>query len=241
MKRLLLVVALLASMFSSCGDEEVVLDPVKMGQAYYPLEVGSFWVYNVTETTYKNNVPTKVNFQTRELVKGIYKDQTGKEWHTLEISKRLTASNSWVVIGSKTISKTVKDVQVQENNRTTVFMVFPVAEGKEWNPNAYNKDYAFDEESQNQSRFKYQEVGATFERNGKSYPNTVKVIKTDSETLLALDKQYEQLALETGPVFRSSKVFTYCSGGAGSTCEIGEGYIVSGTERAEELDSTGKI
>lgn len=241
MKRILLVMAFLAGFLSSCGDEEVLFDPLKTGQAYYPMEVGAFWVYNVTETTYRNNVGTPASFQIRELVKGLSKDQAGKEWYTVEVSKRSKTIDPWVITGVKTISKTVNDVQLQENNRTSVLMVFPVTEGKEWNPNAYNKDYNFEEEPQNQSRYWYQDVGGAFERSGKSYENTVMVVKSKSETLLALNEQYEILALEVGPVFRSSKVLTYCSGGPDSTCEVGEGYIESGVERTEELESSGKI
>ena len=243
MKKIFLVVVLLASIFSSCGDEEVVLDPLKTGQAYYPMEVGTYWVYNVTETTYRNNVPTKANFQTRELVKGVSKDQAGKEWFTIEVSKRLTANDSWLVMGTKTISKTVNDIQLQENNRTTVLMIFPVTEGKEWNPNAYNKDYNFEDEPQNQSRYVYQNVGGSFEKSSKTYPNTVKVSKelSPADDLINEVEIYEIFAAELGPVYRYTKDRYNCDASSGTTCEVGSGYILSGTDRIEELDSSGKI
>jgi hypothetical protein len=244
MKRLLLVVALLAGMFSSCGDEEVVLDPVKTGQAYYPLEVGSFWIYNVTETTYRNNVASKVLFQTREVVKGITKDQTGKEWYTIEVSKRSKTIDPWVISGVKAILKTNSNLQVQTNNRIVVEMVYPIAEGKSWNPNAYNPNYYPKEEDQAQrDTFFYEQIGSTFDVAGKTYAKILKVnkAKSEPEDVIHDVEIFEIYAANIGSIYRFSKVRYNCDASPGSNCELGSGYIISGTDRMEELESTGKI
>ncbi|AKQ45580.1 hypothetical protein TH63_07845 [Rufibacter radiotolerans] len=244
MKKLLLVVAILAGIFSSCGDEEVVLDPLKTGQAYYPMEVGTYRVYNVKETKYTNNVGTTTLLQTRELVKGVSKDQTGKEWYTVEVSQRANANQSWIVTGVKAISKSTRDLQLQTNNRIVVEMVYPVEEGKSWNPNAFNPNY-FPKEEDRQLRdtFFYEQIGASFDVAGKTYPNTLKVnkAKSDPDDFINEVEVYEIYAADLGSIYRFSKVRYNCDASPGTNCQIGSGYIISGTDRIEELESSGKI
>ncbi|ALJ00623.1 hypothetical protein DC20_18635 [Rufibacter tibetensis] len=232
----------MTSLVSSCGDNEVTRDPEALGHHYFPLELGRYSIFNVTETKYTNNVKQITSYQTRELINEVSTDQTGKDWYRVEVSRRNNANDVWTITGVKMISKTFTDVEVKNNNRTTVEMVFPVVETKEWNPNAFNTDYDKEEEEHNRVKFFYQDVARPFEIGGKSYANTVKVIKSvgDPSVFNYLDV-YEVYSKEQGPVYRFSHDRYYCDAGPGTNCQVGSNYIISGLDRIETLTETGKI
>ncbi|MBA9077411.1 hypothetical protein [Rufibacter quisquiliarum] len=235
MRRILIVLALVAGFFSSCSDEEVVLDPVKQGYDYYPLEVGSYRIYHVTETRYRDNVGQTTEYERRELIDAITKDQTGKEWYRVEVSRREPGASSWSVKGVKLLSASPTSLQVQENNRSTVLMVFPVVSGKTWVHDAFSKISTTD------TIYAYENAGEAFEMNSRKYDKTVKILKNYYKDLLVLDDRYEVLAFQVGPVYRHSKVYQYCNDGSGNACERGVDYIQEGNDVIEELVETGKI
>jgi hypothetical protein len=247
MKKLLFTLALLVGFLSSCGDEEVVLDPDSIGTAYYPLEVGAFTIFNVKETVYSENEGVTSLFQVRETFNEFYKDQAGKEWFRVEISRRDSEGDSWRVIGVKTISKTLLgnssgNLLIQENNRAVVNMVYPVAEGKTWNPNAFNTAYFPNQEDANlREEYLYQNVEKPFEKDGQTFSNTVTILKSEVNTSLDVLEQSEVFSFNQGPVYRYYKKLEYCSDSSGDTCPYLEDYIVTGTERIETFASAGKI
>ncbi|GGK67802.1 hypothetical protein ACD591_20780 [Rufibacter glacialis] len=241
MRKLLLSLVLLTSLLSSCGDDEITRDPDKMGLAYFPLQVGKYWVFDVTETKYVNNITSKTNFQIREEIDEVTKDQLGKEWFRMKVSKRNSPTSAWNIIGVKMVAATNTDLQVKDNNRTTVELVFPMAEGKKWNPNAFNSAYGKDEEAQNQSHYFYKGIDQPFDMEGKVFPFTVTVVKAEGTPKdISFTDVVEVYSKDQGPVYRAAKNRYYCDAGPGTNCEIGSGYIISGLDRVEKLLEAGK-
>ncbi|KAA3438107.1 hypothetical protein [Rufibacter hautae] len=237
MKRILLFVVLLTSLLSSCGDNEITRDLDRMGYQYYPLEVGRFWVFNVTENEYSRNQITKTTtFQTRELIKDITTDQTGREWFRVEVSRRNSPDGSWTVNGVKLISLSSSDLRILENNQTTVHMVFPVKEGYSFVSNAFKN-----EDHEDPVYFTYTNLGKAFLENSQTYENTLTLVQAESKTFIELEKRNEVLALGVGPVSRTNKDYTYCEDSSGATCPYGEDYIITGSDRVETLESSGKV
>ncbi|QHL86338.1 hypothetical protein GU926_02325 [Nibribacter ruber] len=244
MKRLLFAVALMGTFLSSCGDDEVVLDPSTIGEAYYPLEVGTYKIFNVAVTTYEDNeVKEEVAFQERELVNQMYKDQAGKDWYRVEISRRQTSSDPWQVSGVRSISrefidKTSGNLVIQENNRKRIHMVFPVVEGKSWNAYGFDYDYNKDDGKQ---YYSFINVNQPFKVGEKVFDNSVRLVIQDFNGISGNSEIYEILSLNEGPVYRYTKQLNYCSDSQGIQCPYNEEYIINGTERIEELESSGKI
>ncbi|WP_207430450.1 hypothetical protein [Sabulibacter ruber] len=233
MKRILLFVVALTSLLTSCGDEEITRDPDSVGYQYYPLEVGRYWIFNVTENKYTNNIKVETTaYQTMERIDTVLKDQTGKEWYRVELSRRADASSSWVINGVKLISLSSSDLRVQENNQTTVQMVFPVKNGYSFISNGFQN-------SEDPVYYTYENLGQALSEDGLSYDNTLTVIRADFDKLLDLDEAYTILATEVGPVKRSVIFYEYCNSGQGTNCEVGTDYIVSGSDKTEILESTG--
>lgn len=231
MKRFLCCGLLLAFFISSCEDDIISADP-DTGHAYYPVELGAYRIYNVTETTYLRNAPKTQTFQMRERLDEISTDQTGRQWHRVEVSQRTQEGQNWRIIGVKLLSASASEFRILENNQTRVHLVFPVEEGKSWKSNPLNT--SIEAES-----YTYTNVNEPFVSGSQTYDNTITLIQADTDNLLNLNEQYEVLAMGVGPVFRSKRVLNYCNGDPGLTCEVGSGYIVTGTERLEVLVESG--
>ncbi|GAA4297750.1 hypothetical protein [Nibribacter koreensis] len=248
MKKLLFAMALVASFLTSCGDDEFVLDPAAVGTAYYPLELGAFKIFNVEENTYLNNTAESKTYQIRETFNEVFKDQTGKDWYRVEISRRETETDSWRIIGVRTISKdpvnqSSGSLLIKENNRTVVGMVFPVLEGKAWNPNAFNTGYFPNPDDENlREEFSYKNVGKPFEASGTTFLTTTTIVKSDFENVLAESRSYEVVSVNQGPVHRYYKLLNFCNSNS-ENCDYqaDEVYIVDGIERTETMISSGKV
>ena len=248
MKKLLFAVALLATFLSSCGDDKVVLNPDKVGTTYYPLQIGTYKIYNIKEKTYLNNSADSITYQVREAFNEVFKDQTGREWYRVEVSRRETNDEAWRITGVKTVSRdplnnSSGSLLVKENNRTVVEMVYPVVEDKAWNPNAFNTGYYPNPDDESlREEFIYKKVGQPFTFKGQSFDNTVTIVKADYGDLISETRSFEVLALNQGPVHRYYKQLNFCNSDS-DDCDYfsDEIYIVNGVVITETIVSAGKI
>jgi hypothetical protein len=187
------------------------------------------------------------HYQVRESINEFYKDQTGKEWFRVEVSRRESADAAWRTVGVKAISKTLLDkstgnLLIKENNRAVVNMVYPVVEGKSWNPNAFNTAYYPNQEDAGlREEYIYQEVGKPFTADDQTFSNTVTILKSEVNSSLEVLENSEVLSFNQGSVYRYYKKLEYCSDSSGETCPYLEDFIVSGVERTETFESAGKI
>ena len=238
MKKLFPVLALLmASLVFSCEDNEITLDPDAFGHAYYPLAIGTYHIYQVVETTYRNDVGQTEEFELRERIDEVSTDQTGRQWYRVEISRREMGEQTWRIQGVKMLSTSATDFRILENNQTFVHMVYPVENGKSWVFNPMNA-------STSKENYYYEKVGEAFAEGAAQYDNTLTIVQaeTDPDNTLLFDYTYEVLAKGVGPVFRSSQSYRYCDDSQEISCTgYGTKFIVTGTERKETLVEAGTL
>ena len=214
-----------ALLLASCGDNAEVLP--KQLPDYYPLSVGSYRIYDVTDTTWRNNVPTASHFQFREQVLAAPEpDAVGQPVYQVVRSRRATAAEAWRPDSVLTVTVAPLNVTEQFNNRRTVALVLPAVEGKSWSYHAFNSNYNASDSQDSASvvtRF-YEQVGKPLSivRNGKTYDfaNTVTTIndlKTGSNNnATKLIVQRTTFAPGVGPVYRVSRSYKNdCSGAEG--------------------------
>jgi hypothetical protein len=238
MKRILLFVVLWTSLLSSCKDEEITRDPNSLGYQYYPLAVGNYWIYNVKENQYsRNKISESTAYQSRERIDAIIKDQTGKEWYRVEVSRRTSSTESWTVSGVKLISLSSSDLRVQENNKTVVQMVFPVKNGYSYVSNGFSNAGDPDQNVY----FTYAALGSVFGEEGKTYDNIVVIQQAHTDTQIVFEQKFEVLASGIGPVNRTYKYRYFCDDSTGGSCPYGVGYIITGSDRIEVLESSGTM
>ncbi|OWP62277.1 hypothetical protein CDA63_14905 [Hymenobacter amundsenii] len=210
---------------------------------YYPLAANSYRIYDVADTTWRNDVPTASRFQFREQVAGEpTTDATGQQVYQVVRSRRAKAADAWRVDSVLTVTVAPLSVTEQFNNRRTVVLVQPAKEGKSWSFNAFNGL----DSVRAVTRF-YQQVDQPFSivRDGKTYryENTVTTANDFNNSLNSVNAAYiatqrTTFAAGVGPVYRVSRRFDNdCSGAAGCRLPF---FRRIGQSRSEVLIESGK-
>jgi hypothetical protein len=206
-----------------------------MSREYYPVEVGDYWVYDMSETTIRNqflqDVTDSITYQVRERVDTVFRDQTGELTYLVIRSKRVDASQPWDQDSVITINKSASDLRYTRDNLKTVRLVFPLAENKKWNGNAFN--------SREPEEYSLSQVGQPFTLGDTTYNNTARVVQAFNENLVELDDRHEVYALGVGLVYKRTIDFDFCRGGEGQNCQVGQNYVIYGRRIFQTLNSFG--
>lgn len=220
-----------------CRDERDPIlppGPDAAGREYFPLAVGQFWEYDVEEHHWDLNVDSVARFQFRERVDTVFQGATGELNYRIVRSRRADSTSVWlddsataVVLSSALVRRTTANVP-------TIELLFPVADGKGWNPNLFN--------SADSTRRSYARVGSEMTlANGQHFPRTVQVA---DEPLINAVKHHEveaAYAWDIGCVYRHRKRLEFCNTDEVSQglCQLGSNFIVRGSEREEQLRAWG--
>lgn len=239
----LICLLLLACGLWQCTEVTVLGDDI--GREYYPVKVGNYWIYDVSETTFTNQFLTdaadSVTYQVRERVDTVYRDQTGELTFQLIRSRRADASQPWGQDSIVTISKSFSDLRYTYNNLKTVKLIFPPAENKKWNGNAFNSLEPDSSQGADRFLFSYAQVGQPFTLDDTTYNNTVKVVQYNRQDLVKLIDRHEVYALGVGMIYKRIIDYTYetCKS---ETCEdVRPGFIVQGRRRFLKLSTFGQL
>ncbi|MEJ8755365.1 hypothetical protein WG947_00030 [Pontibacter sp. H259] len=236
---------MLAFLVLSCEESFVTPDPEARGLNYYPLEVGNYRVYDVTDIKYQHNEATEKRFQMREWVADSFLDQTNALTYKIIRSVRPDAQSEWLDDSVMTVTKSNTQVILTKDNTKYVKFVFPVIEGKTWIGDLYNNHVIKKDESnpyKSKEYFRFQNVDQSFEIGTEEYDKTVTIIQGEPQVdIYSLDDRKEVYARNIGRIYRLFNRLIYCTGDAGQTCTVGTEYILNGHKRIEELIEYGKL
>ena len=222
---------------SSCReDRDAVLPPgpEAAGREYYPLAVGRFWEYDVEEHYWNYDRDSTVQFQFRERVDTVFLGATGETTYRIVRARRVDSLGTWrddsvmaVVLTPELVRRTVANVP-------SIELLFPVREGKTWNPNLFN-----DRDSTVRA---YAQLGAARTLpGGRRFERTLRVV---DESLISDVQRREHeatYAWDIGCVYRHRRLLDYCNTPqvTEGRCQLGSGYIVRGFTREEQLRAWG--
>lgn len=224
----------LVLMLTGCKTSTYEPDPDSLGHRYFPLEANSFRVYDVSETRYLNDQPTVTTYQVRERIDSVFTDLANQQAYRIIRSRRETEAQSWVDDSVIVATRSISDLRVSRHNVKVVQMVFPVRDGKSWNPNAFN--------TAGEAAFTYKEVGIPYSYDNMTYEKTATVVQGDISNLIELDQREEVYAEDIGPVFKSYTRLNYCDNPA--RCPFNRQptpYIQEGVRRIDKLIAFGKL
>jgi len=231
-----LAAGLLALTLAGCKNESVKVAP--NDTSYYPLAVGDYRIYNVTDTTWNNNIRVVEQYQFRERVAEEYTDAAGRRALQVVRSKRATPTAAWRDDSVLVVSPSADNVLVSRNNRRTVELVFPVRENYSWNMNAFNELDPI--QAQNRS---YIEVGQPFtvvsEGQTYAYPATATVFDESYDKLCIPYWRRQVYVKGEGPVYRQWRAFSLNVPNTG-LCSPMAVYIYRGRSRTEVLVESGR-
>jgi hypothetical protein len=216
-------------------SEEIIPVTDDAGRSYYPVSIGDYWIYDVSETKYirrfKDQPGDSVTYQLRERVDTVYQDQTNQLTYKLIRSRRANALQPWGADSVVLINKSGTNLQITRNNLRTINLIFPVAEGKKWNGNAFNFKSTGEEE------FNYQNTGSPFSIRDTTFANTITVVQYNNENLINLNDRLEIYAAGVGLIYKKNIDYEYCNNGSTQSCEIGKGFILYGKKRIQKIRS----
>ncbi|MDQ4139044.1 MAG: hypothetical protein M3142_00835 [Bacteroidota bacterium] len=231
-------------LFSGC-TQEIAPNPEEIGLKYYPLQVGDYWIYQVTETRYQNQFASQpgdsVQYWVREQVDTVYKDLTNENTYKIIRSRRNNADGEWGTDSVYVVNKSGSDVRVTQNNVRVVKFIFPVTEGKKWNAQIYNTRSGVNNSSE-QTFYSFANLSAAFSINGTTYPNTVKVVQVLNENAIEKQELFEIYAYGIGRIYKHVVAYNYCSDpDRQNGCGVGTEFIITGIKRIEKLQEHGSI
>jgi hypothetical protein len=197
--------------FAGCKDAVDVAPEI--GVDYYPMAVGNYWTYAVTDSTWSPAPPTPstvaaATYQFKETVTGTFTDAAGQKAYRMVRSKMVPPATTFRDDSVFVVTANEQYVAINRNNTRTVELVFPVRQGRTWNFNAFNNN--FNDTITAQTR-QYSQVGQPYTtvavgaQGAKTYPQTLTTANTGTATENSLLKRisYQQVfAKSIGPVFR---------------------------------------
>ena len=235
--RPLMACALGLVVLTGCRDErapELPPGPEAAGREYFPIAVGRFWEYDVEEHIWNYDRDSVAYFQLQERVDTVYRGATGELTYHLIRSRRADSLANWRDDSTTAIVLTADIVRRQTDNLPTIELLFPVREGKSWNPNLFN---ALDS-----SVRAYSQLGlARTLPGGRRFARTVRVVDEPQISQVKRAEQEATYAWNIGRVYRFRRSLSYCNviQVQEGRCQLGDGYIVRGFSRQEQLRKWG--
>jgi hypothetical protein len=230
----LVFLLLLACGLCQCSEVHHLAEDI--GREYYPVQVGNYWIYEVSEATFTNQTlqepADSITYQVQERVDTVFRDQTGELTYRVIRSRRTHGGQAWNGDSVVTINKSLSDLRYTRNNLKTVKLVFPPAEHKKWNGNAFN--------SREPEEYYFAQVGQPFILDDSTYNNTVRVVQAWNEDLLKLEDRQEVYALGIGLIYKKTIDLNYCNGDVGQHCQVGQHYVVYGRRILQKLIAFGR-
>ena len=198
LKNLLFGIALLV-FFSRCSEEVTTTDAT-IGREYYPVKIGNYWIYDVSETRVSNNQYDSVKYQVRELVDTVFKNAANELTYRIVMSRKNSTDANWSNDSLVLVNKSLSDVRRTHNNFKKIILLFPVQEGKQWDTNAFNILDADD--------FSYSNVNRPFVLNNVTYDSTVTVVQGEPNEV-ELDDRTEVYAYNVGMIYKNFTFYEY--------------------------------
>lgn len=186
-----------------CTSNEV---PVS-DQSFFPLRVGNFQIYQVTETaitrlTCDGNGQVQQNYQLKTLVTDSSKNNEGGYTYTVHRYTRQDETQPWGDLDTWTARASGSQVVVNESNVPYLKFTYPLVEKAIWNINTYNN------------------MGKTFDTlknfhqpftlgNGNKIENTFSAQRDSVDAILYFFRRKEVYAPSIGLVFSEDTQLQY--------------------------------
>lgn len=209
------------------GCEDSVESPID-DYSYYPLEVGRFQTYTVSETIYSVSAQEiSKKYFIKERIAEILTDTEIRKVFKLERLKRLNSNQNWQIDSVMKVEWQPDRILRTENNLSFLKLIFPIQKSMQWNQNLYNT-------------LPKVELTSSLQKNvvigSKNYTDVVSVVERSDSSAISKTKRYELYAPQIGMIYKENTTLEYCQ--AMPAC-IGKGIIDAGIRRIIVLESYG--
>lgn len=194
----------------SCKHE--TLDPVDVGYAYYPVNIGHWVMYEVDSTVWDDFFPVDspqhvrtYNYDIKEIIESEYYDNEGRLTQRLERYQKSCDTCNWFIKDVWAVNLTPSTAEKVEENYRYVKLVFPIESSALWNGNAFNtlgeQDYEYEDIFEPCT---VNSINFDSTLNTNTFDSTVTVIEKPESASNAIEgfNQYAIYARNVGMVFR---------------------------------------
>lgn len=234
-------VALLGAgaLLEGCRHESVVPTPVV---DYYPLQVGTYRTYAVSDTVWSKGVATPANYQFRESVTEQFTDAAGQPAYRVLRARRVSSTDAWADDSVLVVQQQAQAILMTRDNVRTIELIYPLRAGKTW------KKYAFTTYRADSVRAFDAAVEQPFTTPGaapKTYATTV--IARDQQPIEANDGLLRRggylqvFAQGVGPLLRRRYAYETFYTTSNGASVITPTVIQVGRSRLEVLVDSGKL
>jgi hypothetical protein len=224
MKPLLTFVVIL-SLAASCDPTGDYIPPA-LGAEYFPLNTGSYIIYDVDSTSISQNVETKYNYQLKLEVKSPFVNGAGKTSYVIQRQKRANQDAPWTEAGTWSAWTDARSAVSVEGNQRFVRLQFPIKVGNVWNGNDLNSSGG--EEDCNGNPCDRYEVSAID-------PDVIVVQSDVEDVLVKFDVRREAYTKDIGLTYKEVTILEYCTA---QNC-FGNQFVDNGVKYIQTLAEHG--
>lgn len=175
-----------------------------LGYNYYPVEVGSYIVYDVDSIYYDdfNNTKDTFKFQLKHKIESQFIDNEGRTAYRIERSVKFYNPSipynqqQWQLRDVWVANKTNTTAELVEENTRYIKLAFPVKETQKWNGNAQNTSDAW--------QYEYNFFDLPRTHGGVVYDSVLEVNQFDDKGAILTERKFfvERYARNVGLIYK---------------------------------------
>lgn len=216
----LLMAFALIIVVQSCKKADDKPTPYPENEAYFPLEVGKWVVYEVDSTIWDDTfcIERFYHYQIQHRVADTFTDEMGRLSYRVDRLIRRFPEEPWQEMDVFYATNTGTNIEVIYDQLRFVKMAFPIAERLNWEGNTYIESNDPEFSFYKDWIYEYRDYEDAFNTGFKVFDNTVKVLQIDQATsdpelyeeeFASRTKSMEVYAKGVGMVYREFIRWTY--------------------------------
>lgn len=220
------ILAIASIAFSACDNDDT--DPIDP-YAYYPLTIGHYVVYDVSQEVYSagQSTPVVTKWQEKDEVNRIASDSAGIMTYVVARSTRNSSADYWQKVKEYTIHKYPDKLLTNIDNQVFMSLIFPIDSRASWNGNSFNnldkQDYYYEP---NVKSIKIGEL---------SFDNVLTVVEREDTSIINRYVTVKQYSPGVGLISDDETAFEFCQK---DDC-IGLKQIESGSHKMRKIIEFG--
>ncbi len=224
----------------SCSDNADVV--LKNDADFFPVSVGSFFIYDVEETKY-STISGQEDFiyKLKLTVTDSFVNNSGGSTYVVLRSRQDQGTTGFDYLDTWSVRVEASQVVTIEDNISFVRLAFPLVVGKQWNGNVLNtlggEETCGDNPTISCDLYQVESMGIPFDLNGEMLTETLEIVQNNNlDVIVKQDVRKEIYARNIGLVYKESTILEFCTVG---NC-IGQQQIENGVKLKQTLVEYGK-